>query len=1075
MFFSVDFEACKLHLRGVPKEELPKIGPALKKSIAFFVPLLTLIYFICIAKKSVLRSAFYALVAIIVLNICFGGENRMKPQQYIKALIAGAKGTLMVSMACYCVGLAVGTISLTGLGLKLTTLLLKISGNSELLALIMVMIKNSFIVNGVQRSFVFDEEEKLSDVLRRFGLTSVKVGCGTGVCGACTVLLNGKPVRSCTVKAKKLSTFDTIETVEGLGTANHLHPIQQAFITCGAVQCGFCTPGFVMSAKGLLDVNPSPTREEVRDWFSANKNICRCTGYKQIVDAVMLAAEVLRGEKTMEEITYKDPEDGKVYGTKKPRPYALGKVLGLTDYGADIDLKMPPDTLHVAVVWPTVNHGIIKKIDYSEAEKMPGVVRVITYKDVPGVNCIGPTTPHKRSVLPLYQQPALCEDRIMRRGDPIALVVAENANQAKNAAAKVIVEVEQLPEYETILESCKKDAVQIHPGSPNMFLNQPEIKGEEVDGIIADSAYSVSGSFYSGREPHMALEPWAMQAYYDEEGKLVVQYKGQSLYYARNLMAKVLDLPQDQVRVVEIPTGASFGYAITAEAPILVALATRVLNRPTTMTMTWEETIRFSGKRSSSYTNARMACDKDGHITALEYDVAMDHGAHARSGGFVEVKVCRFIGYPYKVDNIRGLIRAGFSNNAFCTTYRGFGSPQAYTSSEALMDMLAEKAGIDPFEFRYINAARPGDLSPSNRVYTPCHIVEMLDKLRPYYEEALKWKAIPSEKGWKKGIGIACGGYNVSSASDKAEVSMELNPDGTVTCYNCWEAQGQGADIGTVACTHEALRPLGLKPEQIKLDLNDTGYCPETGPAGGSRCHYMAGNAIIDAANKLMAAMKKEDGTWRTYEEMVAENIPTYYKGIYSTAGMYTAISPNDGSGDGRADQNFASYVCCLEVDEETGNVVIDNVRCVADVGVVGNVLALDGQAIGGLAHSIGFALSEEYSDHAKKYANMKGCGILDCNKLPDDITIEYQETPREHGPFGSGGASEAFQSCAHMCVVNGIANAIGTRLYEMPITPDKIKNAVAAKARGEEVKPAPYDFGTPLYEELEKIINNPI
>jgi len=938
----------------------------------------------------------------------------------------------------------------------------------------MSLIKQTFTVNGVPRAFVFEEDEKLSEVLRQYGFTSVKVGCGTGICGACTILLNGKPVRSCTKKAKSLNAFDSIETLEGLGVASHLHPLQQAFITCGAVQCGFCTPGFIMSAKGLLDVNPSPTRQEVRDWFSVNKNICRCTGYKQIVDAVMLAAEVLRGEKKLEDIVYKDPEDKKVYGTKKPRPYALGKVMGVTDYGADIDLKMPAHTLHVAVVWPTVNHANIRNIDTSKAEAMPGVVRVITHKDIPGVNCIGPNTPHKRSVLPIYQQPALCDEKIYRIGDPIALVVAQTEKQAKEAAKAVVVDIERLPEYETILESCKKDAVQIHPGSPNMFLNQPEIKGEEVAPIIESSAYQVEGSFYSGREPHMSLEPWAMQAYYDTDGKLVVQYKGQSLYYARNLMAKVLNLDPDSIRVVEIPTGASFGYAITAEAPILVALATYVTKQPTTISMTWEETIRFSGKRASSYTNARLACDESGHITALEYDVAMDHGAHARSGGFVEIKVCRFVGYPYKVDNIRGLIRAGFSNNAFCTTYRGFGSPQAYTSSEALMDMLAEKAGIDPFEFRYINAARPGDLSPSNRVYTPCKIVEMLDKLRPYYEAALAWKKEPSSRGWKKGVGVACGGYNVSSASDKAEVSMELNPDGTITCYNCWEAQGQGADIGTVALTHEALRPLGISPEQIKLDLNDTGYCPETGPAGGSRCHYMAGNAIIDAANKMMAAMRKADGTFRTYSEMVAEGIPTYYKGVYSTAGMYSPISPNDGSGDGRADQNFASYVCCLEVDEASGKVDIVSVHCVADVGVVGNVLALDGQAIGGLAHSIGFALSEEYSDHSKKYANLKGCGILSCNELPDDVTFEYQETPREHGPFGSGGASEAFQSCAHMCVVNAVANALGTRLYEMPLTPAKIKEAVAARDAGRDVKPIPYDFGEPMYDVLDEIKRTP-
>ena len=938
----------------------------------------------------------------------------------------------------------------------------------------MELLKRTVIINGVAKPLVFTADEKLSEVLRRNGYTGVKVGCGVGQCGACTVLLNGQPVRSCVKKMSTVKAMDKIETIEGLGTANNLHPLQQAWITYGGVQCGFCTPGFIMSAKALLDINPAPTRQEVRDWFSKNNNICRCTGYVPLVDAVMAAAAVMRGEKTMEDITFNDSVDDGIYGSKYPRPYALGKVLGATDYGDDLGLKMPPETLHLAAVWPTMTHAEIKKIDCSGAEAMPGVVKILTAKDVP-VNNIGPATPHKRSFAPMYPQPVLAETKVTRLGDPIALIAARTAAEARAAAAKVAVDLEPLPEYETYLEAAVPDAVSVHPGAPNVFIEQPLIKGEEVEDIIENSAYSVSGSFYSGREPHLALEPWAMQAYYDEDGKLAVQYKGQSLYFSRGLIAKMLDIPMDQVRIIESATGASFGYAITAEAPALVALACFVLKQPVTMTMTWEETIRFTGKRASSYGNGRLACDKDGHITALEYDIGMDHGSHSRSAGFVEVKTCRFVGYPYKIDNIRGLVRAGFSNNAFCTTYRGFGSPQAYTTSEALMDMLAEKAGIDPFEFRYINAARPGDLSPSNRPYTPCKIVEMLDKLRPYYNEALEWKKQPAAAGKKRGVGVCCGGYNVSSASDKAEVAIQLNPDGTVTCHNCWEAQGQGADIGTVTVTTEALKPLGLRPDQILLDLNDTGFCPETGPAGGSRCHYMAGNATIDAANKLMAAMQKEDGSWRTYDEMVAEGIPTRYVGIYSTAGMYTAISPNDGSGEGRADQNFAAYVCCVEVDEATGETDIVSVRCVADVGVVGNLLALDGQAYGGLAHSIGFALSEEYSDHDKKYATLKGCGILKCNQLPDDVKFVYQETPREHGPFGSGGASECFQSCAHMGVINAINNAVGVRIYELPATPAKIKEAIEAKAAGKYLAPEPYYLGDPMYDVLDRIKKNPI
>jgi len=939
----------------------------------------------------------------------------------------------------------------------------------------MALTKNLFIINGVSRMMIFDEDEKLSEVLRRYGLTSVKVGCGSGQCGSCTILLNGKPVRSCVRKMRTLKAFDSIETVEGLGVASHLHPLQLAWIAYGAVQCGFCTPGFLMSAKGLLDQNPNPTREEVRNWFSKYNNICRCTGYQQLVDAVIAASAVMRGERSRESLEYQATGGKSIYGTRTPRPSALGKVLGVVDFGDDIGLKMPAGTLHLAAVWPNRTHAEIVSIDYSEAEKMPGVVRILTGADVPGKNYIGPTLSFERMYQDLYEQPVLADKKVYRLGDPVALVVAKTAGEARAAAGKVKVELRPLPEYETCLEAAAPGAVNIHPESPNMFFTQPVIKGKDTKDIIDNAAYSVSGSFYSSREPHMSLEPWAMQAFFDEQDRLTVVFKSQWLYFARDLISIALGLDKEKVRIVESPTGASFGYAITAEAPVLVALAAYVLHKPVTMTMTWEETIRFTGKRASSYANARMSCGADGRISALEYDMVLDHGAHARSAGAVEIKTCRFLGYPYRVDNIRGIVRAGFSNNAFCTTYRGFGSPQAYTVSEALVDMLAEKAGIDPFEFRYRNAARPGDLTPNQFPYTPCTIVGLLDILRPHYEEAVRWKKEPAAPGKLRGVGVACGGYHVSSASDRCEVILELNSDNSITCYNTWAAQGQGADIGILSVTQEALLPLKLRPDQIHLNINDTGCCPEGGPAGGSRSHYMMGNATIDAANQLMDAMRREDGSFRTYEEMQAEKIPVRYRGVYSTEGMYMAIDPNTGIGEGKADQNFVAYIACVEVDEESGKTEVVRVRCAADVGVIGNRLAVDGQAIGGLAHAIGFALSEEYSDHHRKYNNLHGCGILKCNQLPDDIEIYYQETPRTQGPFGSGGASEAFQSCAHMCIINAINNAAGVRIYDLPATAEKVKAAMDAKAAGMCSAPAPYELFHDFRTVIQDIQEHPV
>ena len=246
-------------------------------------------------------------------------------------------------------------------------------------------------INGIPRSVFVDPEESLADVLRgQLGLTGTKVGCNAGQCGACSILLDGKVVRSCITKMERVAENASIVTIEGIGTPDDLHPLQVAWINYGGVQCGFCSPGFIVSAKGLLDENPSPTREDVRDWFQKHRNACRCTGYKPLVDATMEAAKVLRGEATVEDISVnsKPDKDGRIWNTYYPRPSGVARATGTVDYGADLGLKLPKDTLHLALVQAKVSHANILSIDTSEAEKMPGVAKVLTHKDVKGSNRI---------------------------------------------------------------------------------------------------------------------------------------------------------------------------------------------------------------------------------------------------------------------------------------------------------------------------------------------------------------------------------------------------------------------------------------------------------------------------------------------------------------------------------------------------------------------------------------------------------------------------------------------------------------------------------------------------------------
>lgn len=931
-------------------------------------------------------------------------------------------------------------------------------------------------INGVDRVMVCNpEKDTLADVIRRIGLTGTKVGCGTGQCGACNVILNGKLIRSCVKKVKSVPDFSEILTIEGVGTPTNLHPLQQAWITYGGVQCGFCTPGFIVSAYALLQENLNPTRQEVRDWFTKYRNACRCTGWKPIVDSVMEAAKVMRGEASMEDITYHLPADGRIYGTNVPRPAALSKVTGTCDFGDDIALKMPPGTLHLAVVQPGLNHARIKNIDFSEAEKMPGVVKVITAADIKGTNRIMLPVAHPRSKADGFERPIIADKKVFRYGDVVAIVAATTQEQAREAAKKVKLDLEELPAYMTYLDAVAPGAMEIHEGIPNEYLRCPLIKGADTRNVLENSEHVVEGSFYTTSAPHMVIEPETVQAYIDENGSVCIHSKTLALVFPLITLAPGLGLPDGKIRTIENPTGASFGSTLSPGVSALAAAATMAVNAPVTLTMSYAESTWFQGKRAAHYSNAKLGCDKNGKITGLEFDFAYDHGAYSEMADGLASKALRFPCFGYNIPNVRALARVGFSNQTYGTAYRAYGNSQAFAMSESMVDMLAEEAGIDPFEFRYLNLVKPGDLNINNREYKEYPFVELMDKLRPHYVEAVAKAKREGTAEKLRGVGIAMGGYNVTGGiNDNAEVELGLNPDGTITHYNTWEDQGQGADVGTLVLTHEALKPLGLDYTQIKLVQADTGQAPITGPAGANRSHYMAGNATIDAANKLIDAMRKPDGSFRTYNEMVAENIPTRYLGVFDTTNITQDLDPNTGEGDPTPEFNYALFLSEVEVDAATGKTEVLSMRLIFDIGQIGSLQAVEGQAYGSMTHSIGYAISDDYIDN-KQYNNLVKCGFLYANDIPDDLTMESIVTERKTAPFNSVGCCEGFQSAGHAAVINAIYNATGIRIYDYPAKPDKVKAAMEAKAQGKNLKPAPYFLGSDLLETLDEIAENPV
>lgn len=948
-------------------------------------------------------------------------------------------------------------------------------------------------INGADRTFICDyENDSLADVLRRLGLTGTKIGCKKGLCGACSVIMDGKVIRSCVTKMKTIKEYQKVTTIEGIGTALNPHPLQYAWVHLGAVQCGFCVPGFIVSAYQLLKENDDPTREEVREWFFKHKNVCRCTGYIQIVDAVMAAAAILRGEKTLKDITYdykKDTKNG-YYGKPLIRPNAMAKAVGVCDYGDDVELKMPETTLHVALVMPRVaHHAKILKINTEEASKMEGVVKVITAKDALDAGCtnklmtfqFSPRTEEFPQVHKLLQ-----DEKIVSYGSVVAMVAARSKKEAVAAAEKVTVDIEQLPEYLNYLDACKDDSIRVQPEMSNVFSKQPLRKGDadNVPKLIDDAKLSVEGSFYSTREPHLSIEGDTAQAYYDEDNKLCIHCKTMTLYFDLEDVATAVGEDMENMRMIENPTGGSFGWAMSAGSYALTAMACKVLKKPVALSMDYSQFMAFSGKRSPAYFNARLACDSSGKIVAGEFDSGLDHGCFPELGDDKLTKILRFMFFPYNVPNCLGLTRVSLTNHAFGTAYRGYGAPQAYTCGEALVDMLAQKAGIDPFEFRYKNIARKGDLNLNQVEFLQYPMTEMMDLMKPKYEAAKKTAEkfnASSDGKIKKGIGLAWGGYNVGLGGiDVADVAIELTKDNKFIKYDTWQDQGQGGDAGSLIVTLEALREYfpDITPDDVKLVQDDSKYCPNTGESAGSRSHFANGKASILAAKNIADAMRKDDGTYRTYDEMVSENIPLRYEGNWIAGEeweQFGDLDPNTGKGDPTYAYTYALYLAEVSVDTTSGKTTVDKITCVYDIGKPGNIQSVTGQINGGISHAIGFALQENYDD-VKKHNNMFAAGVPYITDIPDNIESINHDSYDERGPFGSSGASEAFQSSDHVAVINAINNAVGVRIYELPATPEKVKAGIDAINSGQTpFKPEKYDLGSDFYKEMEELKNNPL
>jgi len=929
-------------------------------------------------------------------------------------------------------------------------------------------------INGVPRRIIGKPETTLLTVIRdQLKMTGTKRGCDHGQCGVCNVILNGNVVRSCITKWKSVPEYSEITTIEGIGTPENLHALQWAFIVCGAIQCGFCTPGFITAGKALLDSNPSPTREEVREWFSKNWMACRCTGYVQVVDAVMKAAAILRGEEKIEDLAKMYKPGDSIWNSKYPRPSAVYKATGLWDFGDDDRLKLPGEFLFAyPFALEGVRHAKVNKIDISEAEKMPGVHKVVTYKDIKankGTNRIRGQVGCPSVTTDGWERRIMVEegDKIRQWGECIAIVCADNEADARAAADKIKVDYEQLPELIDIYQAKAADAIKVYDeidgidGMPNAFNKRVFTKGADPKEDLDNAPYVVEDEFYSSRQPHMVLETDCGYAYYDEEGLVTLATKSICVYRHQMMIARGVGLAPSKIRVIQNNMGASFGYKVAPTNEPYLAIALVACQRPVYMRINMKEHNIRTPKRSPFLMHIRAGADKNGMLIGAEQTWWVDHGPYSESSNDLTNKGGQFFFSPYAYANMRATGYTCFSNHRWSAAFRAYGAPQTYWGCETAMDMLAEKCGIDPFDFKEMNllqwekgTTNPLGMMPSGYAPEVFPLPEMMKKARPYYEEMKKEAAAKSTDKVKFGVGVSIGIYNSNDdGADDAASNVELTKNG-VTLYNTWEDHGQGADMGCVGTAHEALKPLDLRPEQIKLVLSDTAKAPNSGAAAASRSQVMVGNAIVDSCKKLLEAMRKPDGTYRTYDEMTAENIPVLYEGytqaqVINEKGELEVCSGNDkdtGIGKPFANHMFGVNVTMVSVDIETGKAHCEKFVLVGDVGVINNYLVVDGQQYGGIAQGIGLALTEDFLDESK-YNNFVTMGLPYIKDIPDDIKLIHVETPRPLGPFGASGTGEMPLAAPHVAVCNAIKNACGVRIKAIPATPDKILAGLKKKA----------------------------
>lgn len=844
----------------------------------------------------------------------------------------------------------------------------------------------SYTLNGVKRSFSGDLEETLLSHLRlEHKVTSAKDGCsGQGVCGACTVEINGKPKLACRTKMADLEGAEII-TSEGL-PKEFRETIGKNFAEKGAVQCGFCSPGMIMRAKGLYNTTKTPTRPEIVK--AITPNICRCTGYVKIVDAIDSTFKELSG------VPVSKNEKSALIGKSYPKYQAVETALGDRDFVDDMHFE---GMVHGALKFSDHPRAKVIKIDFSEAEKFEGVLKVFTSKDIPGNKVVGI----------VYQDwPMMIgEDEITNYiGDVIAGVVAKTEAIAHRAVKLIKIDYEVLEAVTDVHQAVKSTSIQVHIGKSNI-QETCSIRFGDVDKAFHEAAYVSSGSYETQRIEHAFLETETAIALPEDDGVRLYS-QGQGAYVDRKQIAKILGLDIEKVKVIQVQNGGGFGGKEDLTVQGHASLFAYLLKLPVRVHLSREESIIMHPKRHPVFMDISLACDKNGKFTAIKLSAIGDSGPYASVGTKVMERVVGHATGGYTVPSVDIKADTVYTNNIPCGAMRGFGVPQAIFAVESCIDELCRMGGFDRWQIRYDNALEDGKKTATGQVLRGVGLKKTLLAVKDQFKNA-------------KYAGIACGIKNTGVGNgmvDDSEIKIEIVSDRKVIVHHGWTEMGQGVHTMAIQTLHQET---GISPEIIEVVVDTTADLP-TGMTTSSRATALVANAIIDASKRI-----KEDLKQSTLSQLAGR----VYKGKF-----VCDWTCKPGADTEEPVIHFAyGYATQVVILDDKGE--ISKIIAAHDVGKIMNQMLFEGQIEGALHMGMGYALTEDLpmKDGWPISTKFKDLGILRANEMPEMEIIGIEEKDPV-GPYGAKGIGEIGLCPTAAAIANAFTTFDGVKRTKLPL-----------------------------------------